>query len=88
MGPFSVARTMGVGATAQVDVPVNQNVPLGPLTSVLTLKAGFLRRTDRATVTFPAKATVNWLLISGIALAVILLAAGGYLVVANRRRTA
>jgi LPXTG-motif cell wall-anchored protein len=55
---------------------------------VLTLKAGFLQRIARATLTFPPvpASSVPWPLIAGLALAVILLAIGGYLVVRNRRR--
>lgn len=86
--PLAAAATVGVGAAALVDVLVGRQVPLGPWTSVLTVKSGFLQRIARATLTFPPvpASSVPWPLIAGLALAVILLAIGGYLVVRNRRR--
>jgi hypothetical protein len=91
VGPISTGAIMGVGTAAVVDVMVDRQIPLGPWMSVLSLKADFLQRSARARLTFPAVpvgSSVPWLLIAGIALAVILLAIGAYLVIRNRRSAA
>ncbi len=86
--PLTGDPTVGVGAAVPMEVIFGRQVPLGPWLSVLTLTAGFLHRTARARLTFPPVPanSVPWPLIAGLALAVVLLAIGGYLVVRNRRR--
>jgi LPXTG-motif cell wall-anchored protein len=87
--PLTDDATVGVGAAVPMEVILSRQVPLGPWMSVLSLNAGFQHRTVRVSLTFPppqAGNSVPWPLIAGIALAVVLLAIGGYLVVRNRRR--
>jgi hypothetical protein len=91
VGPLPLAGdpTVGVGAAVPMEVILGRQVPLGPWLAVLTLTTGFLHRTARARLTFPlaqAGNPVPWPLVAGLALAVVLLAIGGYLVVRNRRR--
>lgn len=89
--PLTQVATIGAGHVGLVDVVINRGFPRGPWTSVLTLKAGLLQRTARARLTFPAAPSASspapWPAITATALALVLLAAAGYLMMRKRRRT-
>ena len=55
-GPFAaqLGTTLGLGETEPVLVPLDQAIPLGPWRATITLRSGWVRRTAKATITFPA----------------------------------
>jgi hypothetical protein len=57
-GPFpaELGTTLGVGASEEVHVLLDPQIPAGPWLAHLTLKSGLLIRSARATITFPAAA--------------------------------
>lgn len=57
-GPFpaTVGTTLGVGATAPVEVVLDKAISGGPWLATLSLKSGLLERRAEARITFPDKA--------------------------------
>ena len=55
-GPFAaqLGTTLGLGETEPVLVPLDRAIPLGPWRATITLRSGWVRRTAKATITFPA----------------------------------
>lgn len=55
-GPFPVAalRTLGIGDTGEMGVPVDRTVPPGPWHAVMTVRSGTLEQRVEATLSFPA----------------------------------
>jgi hypothetical protein len=55
-GPFAaqLGTTLGLGETEPVLVPLDRAIPPGPWQARITLRSGWVRRTARATITFPA----------------------------------
>jgi hypothetical protein len=55
-GPFSVptVRTLGIGQTGDVVLPLDPALPAGPWKATLTMKSGEVERAVEATLTFPA----------------------------------
>jgi hypothetical protein len=87
--PLSDNLTLTPGATDPVRVLVGSQLPRGPWTAVLALKADLLQRTARQTITFPAKpagGSPSWLLPAGIVLAALLLVVAGLLIRRTRRQ--
>ena len=97
-GPFaaSLGSSLAIGATGEVVVPLDEQVPDGPWEATITLRSGLLERSAEATLTFPpagATATVpvvpdeRWpLLVAGLLLALLCVAL--VWAVARRRRHA
>lgn len=54
-GPFpaSLGSTLAIGDSAQVTIPLDQQVPDGPWGAAITLRSGLLERSAQATLTFP-----------------------------------
>ncbi len=54
-GPFAaqLGTTLGLGETTPVLVPLDRAIPAGPWRATITLRSGWVRRTARATITFP-----------------------------------
>jgi len=55
-GPFPIrlGTTLGIGQTEPVYVTLDRQVPDGPWLATLTARSGLLKRTARATLTFPS----------------------------------
>jgi hypothetical protein len=92
-GPMPVSSnvTLPAGKAILLDAIVSRKLPLGPWHAVMTLAAGQLRRTARATLTFPARRSASaglagWLPSAGIALTTVLLGIAAYVVLGSRRR--
>ena len=56
-GPFAaqLGTTLGLGETEPVLVPLDRAIPSGPWRATITLRSGWVRRTARATLSFPAR---------------------------------
>jgi opacity protein-like surface antigen len=97
-GPFNaqLGRTLGIGQTEPVLVPLDRAIPAGPWNAHIALRSGLLERTASAKLTFPTKpasasgpvkpavhtaATARW-----VVLAVVLVAGLLLLSVVGRRR--
>jgi hypothetical protein len=54
-GPVAaqLGTTLGLGETEPVLVPLDRAIPAGPWRATFTLRSGWVRRTAKATITFP-----------------------------------
>lgn len=55
-GPFpaTLGSSLAIGATGQVAIPLDAQVPDGPWDAAITLRSGLLERSAQATLTFPS----------------------------------
>jgi hypothetical protein len=87
-GPFAanLGTTLAIGATEPIIIMLDKQIPDGPWHAFVTLRSGLLKRSARATISFPATGApsspyLTYLIIAGLVL--LLLLAG---VVAARLR--
>jgi hypothetical protein len=89
-GPFAanLGTTLAIGATEPINIMLDKQIPDGPWHALVSLRSGLLRRSARATVSFPAAGTpsssyLTYLVIAGL---VILLLVGTVAAHLRRRR--
>lgn len=98
-GPFpaSLGSSLAIGDSAQVAIPLDEQVPDGPWEAVITLRSGVLEHAVKATLTFPHAGSAtpvpitpddgSWSLPLVTGLLLILLCVGLFSSLARRRRT-
>jgi len=97
-GPFpaSLGSSLAIGASGQVAIPLEEQVPDGPWEAAITLRSGLLERSAQATLTFPhagsstpvqvAPVDERWPLLVMAGLVLVLLCVALLWAVARRRR--
>ena len=97
-GPFpaSLGSSLAIGASGQVAIPLDEQVPDGPWEAAITLRSGLLERTAQATLTFPqagsstpvqvAPADERWPFLVMAGLLLVLLCVALLWAIARRRR--
>ena len=90
-GPFdaSLGTTLAIGDSEPIMIALDKRVPAGPWDARVTLRSGLLKRSARATITFPSKTESSGLPVTALViglLAVLVIAAG--LIALKRNRGA
>jgi hypothetical protein len=90
-GPFAanLGTTLAIGATEPITIMLDKQIPDGPWHALATLRSGLLKRSARATISFPAMGApsspyLTCLVIAGL---VLLLLVGALAARLRRRRT-
>jgi hypothetical protein len=74
-GPFAanLGTTLAIGATEPINIMLDKQIPDGPWHALVTLRSGLLKRSARATISFPATGApslsyLTYLVIAGLVL--------------------
>ena len=87
-GPFdaSLGTTLAIGDTEPIMIALDKRVPAGPWGARVTLRSGLLKRSARATITFPGETESSGPPVTAIAIGLLLALVIAATVAAVRRR--